>query len=495
VLAVRPAAAGEELARGAAPAGLPALTDAEGWGQLVDSTWGEGRPTAEKLMLFDTFWSAVDREFPSFGGLAVDWDELRARYRAEVAAGVSKGRFAAILSRLSLALMEAHTSAVDRVVFWRTETSPGVPLLVVGGWGQANELGACLTALPDRTALVYDAPADHPFGLRPGDVVLGFDGRPWHELWPEMLELGLPVTGIWGSCPESYEHAWVMAAGANWHLFDTIDIRRHASGEVDHLPTSLMVDYRHQPWCTEQLPVGGVPMPDFAHAEVASWGVVEGTRVAYVYVWGWGWEAEQEFHDAIAGAMAEPGIVGLIVDFRFNLGGNMHLSNAGLALLFDRVVPTIDWLTRCDPDDHLALCNEGIWPSYVIPGDPATVWDRPIAVLVGPGAVSSGDQVALRMAFHPEARLFGRSTNAAFTAAALTFSDTEWQATHAVADAHLLSDPGVGLTHRPLAVDVPVWLTPDDVAAGRDTVVLEALRWIREAAGGPRRPAGRVMPP
>lgn len=484
-----------------APKTVPAVASArdpgaapKSWSDLIDATWGPGRSTAEKLAFFDTFWHAVDTDFACFQGLDVDWRALRDRTRPEVAAGVSKGRFAAIMSRLALALRDAHTNAIDRVVFWRTSTVPGVPLLNVGGWGQITDFGACLTPLDDGTALVYSAPADHPLGLVPGDVVLGYGGRPWRELWPELLDEGLPVTGFWGSTEAGYEHAWLMAVGANWHLFDSIDVRRHATGAIEHMPTAPLVGWRHDRWCTEQLPVAGIGLPDVGHGELVSWGLVDGTRIGYVAVWGWAWDAEQEFRDAVGGLMSGLDTDGLVIDFRFNMGGDMHLSDAGLALLFDRPVPTIDWVTRCVPDDHLGLCAEDIWPSYVIPGDPDTGYHRPIAVLVGPGAVSAGDQVALRMTFHPKTRLFGRPTNGAFNAAALVWDDEEWQATLAVADAFLLSDPGDSLTHEPLPVDHPVWLEPDDVAAGIDTVLAAALRWIEDADRAPRRPSGRVSP-
>ncbi len=474
---------------------VPAIGDTESWAELIDETWGAGRSTGEKLIFFDTFWDAIDREFACFQDLDVDWDALRDEYRPEVASGVSKGRFAAIMDRLSLALLEAHTIALDKVVFWRTGTEPGVPLLVVGGWGQTNDFGACLTPLSDGSLLVYQVLPDHPMGLSAGDIILWYDGRPWAELYPEMLANGLPVTGVWGSSESSYEHSWLMAAGSNWHLFETIDVRRHSSGGVEHLPTSLLVDWWNQSWCSEQIPVPGVAFPDFAHSELFSWGVIEGTRIGYIYGWGWAWDAEQEFYDAVLSLMDGPETDGLIIDFRFNLGGNMHLSNAGLALLFDHPVPTIDWVSRCLPDVHLGLCDEGLWPSFVIPGDPATSYDKPIAVLVGPGALSSGDQVALRMKFHPRSRFFGKSTNTAFNAAALAYSDAEWQATYAVADAYLLSNPGEFLTHDPLPVDFAVWLESDDVAAGVDTVVEAAVRWIRDFDRTPRRPTGRVTPP
>jgi hypothetical protein len=469
-------------------------TSRDEWAQLIDETWGEGRPTVDKLDFFHLFWDTIDQQFPCFQDLDVDWLALREAYRFEVARGVSRGRFAAIMSRLSLALMEAHTDALVKEVAWRTPFEPGIPLLRVGAWGWITEFGACLTPLPDGSLLVYRAPDDHPLALEPGDVVLGYEGRPWSQLYPELLDYGLPAAGFWGSSPETYEHAWLMAAGANWHLFETIDVLRHETGEVVSLETSPMASWGYRLWCTEQLDVPGVVVPDYFQQQIVSWGIIEGTRIGYIYGWGWGWNAEQEFRDAVTALLPPEVTDGLIIDFRFNLGGNLSLSNAGLALLFDHPAATIDFVTRCDPSDHLGLCEEGLFAQFVIPGDPGSFYDRPIAVLVGPGAVSSGDQVALRLKFHPNARFFGSSTNTSFNAPAVMHDETDYYAQYAVADAYLLTQPGEYLTHDPFPVDEAVWLTPDDVAAGRDSVVDAAVRWIRESTGGPRRAGGRVSP-
>ena len=483
--------AGEDTASAAA---APSTTADLTWQQRVDEFWGPGASTAEKLAFFDTFWHTIDENFACFQDLDVDWRALRNLYRPEVAAGVSKGRFAAIMSRLSLALMDAHTVALDREVFWRTPNERGVPLLVIGQWGQINDFGACLTPLPSGEALVYRVVDNHPMGLMPGDVIVGSGERSWRSHLDELLDAGLPVTGFWGSSEEGFEHAWLMAVGANWHLFDTLDVLQPGSDVIEPRSTAPLEGWYGNLWCTEQVSVPGVPMPDIAHSELVSWGIIEGTRIGYIYGWGWAWDAEREFLDAVAALMDRDTTDGLIIDFRFNMGGDMHLSNPGLELLFDREVPTIDWATRCDPADHHAMCSEGIFDSYVVHGDPETFYDRPIAVLVGPGAVSSGDQVALRLAFHPKSRFFGTSTNAAFNAAALAHDDDEFRATFAYADAYLLSNPGDYLTHDPLPVDHPVWLRPGDVAAGVDTVVESAVAWIEDADRAPRLPSGRAIP-
>jgi hypothetical protein len=465
------------------------------WAERVDEYWGPGVSTGEKLAVFDTFWHTIDENFACFQDLDADWDALRDLYRPEVAAGVSKGRFAAILGRLSLALREAHTVALDREVFWRTPNEPGTPLLVVGQWGQINDFGACVTPLADGSGLVYRAVDDHPMGLVPGEVIVRVDDRWWPDVYPELLEAGLPVTGFWGSSDEGYEHAWLMAVGANWHLFDTLETFL-AGSDVQHIkPTAPLEGWYTDLWCTEQLPVSGVAFPDIAGGELVSWGLIEGTTIGYIYVWGWAWDAEAEFEEAVRALMFDHETEGLIIDFRFNLGGNMFMSDPALELLFDEPVSTIDWVTRCDPDDHLGLCDMGISGDYVIDGDTASFYDRPIAVLVGPGAVSSGDQVALRLGFHPMARFFGKSTNTAFNAAALALDGGGFRATYAYADAFLVSNPGEYLTHDPLPVDHPVWLEPDDVVEGIDTVVEAAVAWIENFDRAPRRPSGRATPP
>ncbi len=452
------------------------------WAAVIDSTWGQGLPVNEKLQIFDTFWNTIDQEFSCFQGIEDNWDSLRTMYRNEILDTVSRGRFAAIMNYLSLDLKESHTYCVDLEVYWNTPFNPGVPLFFYGGWGTNNHFGAGLTPLPDSSLLVYKTVANHPLGLVPGDIVFGYDGIPWKHLYQELLETQIPLAGYWwGSSESSFTHSMLNGAGMNWHLFDTIDIIKYYSGDTLHLPTSNLIGQNMYIHCSDQIDIPGVPMPNYTANQWISYGMVSGTQIGYIYGWAWLDNAETEFYNAVYDLMFNHNTDGLIIDFRMNYGGNMFFSNQGLSLLFDESVTTIGFAIRSDPNNHLAMTPSPTSPpsNYVIPGNPSTFYDKPIAVLTGPGALSSGDQVALRMKFHPMTRFFGKSTSTAFNSPTfINYTNPDWESRYARSDAYLASDPNNYLTHDEFIVDEEVWLTQDDVAQGFDTVVKSAIAWI-----------------
>jgi hypothetical protein len=455
------------------------------WAAVIDSTWGPGLTVEEKLTIFDAFTVKIDEDFACFQNLECDqtvinWDSLVIAYRQEVEDTVSRGRFAAIMHQLCLALKEAHTYADDDFVMNGYPLTPGLPLLVVGGWGNNTHFGAGLTPLPDSNLLVYETIQNHVLGIMPGDIMLGYDGFLWKDLYQEMITVQMPVWGWWWGCSESaHSHSWLMSAGMNWHLFDTIDIVKYSTSDTLHLATSILEGQTESFYCSEQLEITGVPKPDIFNQELFSYGIIDGTDIGYIYGWGWFWDAENEFYQAVSDIMFNYETSGLIIDFRMNYGGNMFLSNLGLELLFNTQDTTIGFVGRNDPDDHCFWGNVAPPGIYVIQGDTGTYYDKPIAVLTGPGAVSSGDQVALRMKFHPMTKVFGKSTTAAFNAPTnINLGNPDWTGRYASADAYLVSDPDNNLTHEEFEVDEYVWHNPEDVAQGIDAVVQAAVDWI-----------------
>lgn len=455
--------------------GLYSRTD---WSEVIDSTWGPGSFPYVQLELYADFWNTIDDRFACFQDLDVNWDSIWSAYIPEISLGVSKGRFAAILNHSSLALRERHTGARDTSVLY-TALLPGVPIFVVGGsWSDPHHFGAGLTPLADSSLLVYRAIDSHPLGLVPGDIVLGYERILWKYLYPSLIEAQLPIRGGWGCTESALTHSMLMGAGMNWHLFDTIDILKYNTGDTVHLPTSLLIDQEMTFFATEQVEIPGVPLPTTFYDPV-TWGMIEGEDIGYIYETVWAFDADEQFAAAVDSIMNHIPAVGLIVDFRTNLGGNMHLAYDALEMLFGDTVQTIGMDCRSDPDDHfsMGLCAS---PSmFAIRGGAATYYDKPIAIITGPNAVSSGDQVAFALSLHPMARVFGKSTSTAFNSpVSHTLPFDGFTFAYAYAEAWAADTPGEYLTHDEFPVDEYVWHTIDAVAQGKDNVVEAAIAWI-----------------
>ena len=494
--------AAEEIVKPTAVADLSPNTrigkyTVEEWRERVDTFWGAGEATGEKLRIFDLAWNELDREYGAYMNLNVDMPALRSRYRQAISDGVSKGRFAAIMNHLSLAMKDSHTVIMSRSVSWETSMRAGPPLFVVGPWTNNVPFGASLTPTPDGSLLVYRVLPGHVLGLEPGDLVLGYDGVPWSRLYRQLLALELPIRleGYWGSTDRALEHAMLGSAGMNWHLFNTIDIQKYGTEEILSLPTDLLANQRGMIWGNEQLPVPGVEMPDFINQDYITWGVIDGMQIGYIYVASWHWEDQyrisEQWYEALDELMHHHETDGLIVDFRLNYGGDMRQAHSGYTLLFNERITAVSFDVRGDPNDHLDMVPSRTHTAgmFTIPGSPNTHYDKPIAVLFGPGAVSNGDWESLRMGFHPMVRTFGKPTNGAFTLSDFPDLGNDWYFTKATGSGYLI-DGHVYLAHTGVQPDVNVWLKREDVAAGRDTVVEAAIRWIN-GAPPPRRPTGR----
>jgi hypothetical protein len=459
------------------------------WGKVIDSTWGAGQPVAEQLNVFDTFWNLVSQQWAGFPNLTFGcsyWDSVRNVYRPQIGAGLTRGRFYALMSRMWLSLSELHTYIYDGNVDQAMgNPSPkyrkGVPLLNIGPW-LTSLLGAAVTPLPDSTNLVYRVAPDNPLHLEPGDLVLGYEGVPWKRLYPRLLDAGLPLSYVnsWsGTSPESMGQFWLMSVGLNWGLFDTIDVLKSQSGDTLHLPTVLLDTAFQAVWQSDQVPVAGVPMPETQAMDgPVTWGIVQGTNIGYIYAWDWYSSATaQKFSSAIYDLCYVKRVNGLVLDFRMNWGGNFLQGNGGLSQIFS-FDPTSYLRTayRYLPSD----CMSFYLSTAPTPFTAGMLYQRPIAVLTGPGCFSVGDYNALRMRFHPMARVFGKPTNGAFVAGTSSSGSlyNSWQ--YSFPTSMIYSTvPGDGyLMHRELRPDEEVWLTRDGVAKGEDDVVKRALAWI-----------------
>jgi hypothetical protein len=443
------------------------------WRRIIDSTWGPGLPYASKLQLFDTYASNVQNKFD--GLAALPWDSLKAIYRAKITDSTSRGGFAAIMGHFSMALGDIHTYARDTVVL-NTPLNPGTPILVLSSWVNVEHFGAVLTALPDSTLLVVRTVPNHPLGLRPGDIVLGYEGRPWKELVRELLDAELPVIVYSADARSAFEDGLLIGAGMDWHLFDTIDVWQASSGQTLHLPVDPLITLPSDPMVNnEQLPIPGIPFPDYFHNQSVSYGIVPNTNIGYIYLFEENFTVtDNQFHQAY---MALQGTDGLIIDMRLNYGG-WSFFPATFAMMFNEPILTIEDANRCSPST-VTLCPAGNSVTFKNPGQPPGQWEKPIAVLLGPTCGSDGEITAQRLRYHDMLRFFGKSSIGGVGDNIHINGFPGWNLRFSIGDMFHVSTPEAYLNRKEFPIDDSVWFSSAGVVGGHDAVVDEALGWIQ----------------
>jgi hypothetical protein len=212
-----------------------------------------------------------------------------------------------------------------------------------------------------------------------------------------------------------------------------------------------------------------------------TWGVVQNTTIGYVYANTWEEGVRPPFATAIGQLTNVQKVKGLILDFRYNLGGG-NAANNGLDRLFNQdPADATRWRSaqRVEPSNHFGFAYSA--PNFSFQADP-DYFDRPIAVLIGPQAWSYGDLVPFMLRSHPMVRFFGLPTNGAFISPGSSIGGGpihgSWYYNVATGQMESLVNNEGFLTHKGFPVDEEIWLTRDGVAQGKDDVVQRALEWI-----------------
>jgi hypothetical protein len=460
------------------------------WQTIIDTTWGSGRPLNEKLAIFDAYTKLLTEDCAIFNSLGIDpteWNSIKSSYRSRIDSSTSRGAFAALMGRLAYGMNNVWALAWDTTVLMKP-LCPGTPVMYIGSFEVAH-FGAVLTVLPDSSLLVLRTLENHPLGLEPGDIVLGYEGVPWKELVDELLDSGIPIFYFQRNAKSSVRYNELAYAGMNWHLFETIDIVKYASGDTLHLPVSSLLSLpvsmkeyvfggEHLMWNNEQLPVPDVHFPDpvKVNEQSVTYGIVEGTNIGYIYIFEEHENTNVQFYNAVNSMM---GTDGLIIDIRSNTSG-WPIPIAGLNLLFNKHLNTIEDAVRCNNTDF-SLCSLGNQNEYSINGDPMSWYDKPIALLTGPHSAGIGDQLAYMISYHPVARSFGKSTCAGpgNVEEPILLIAEEWRFWYPSSDKYLATNPEILLNGREFPVDEPVWFDREGVANGEDGVVNKALEWIQ----------------
>jgi hypothetical protein len=454
------------------------------WRRIIDSTWGPGLPLANKLAVFDAYASALSNRFDGFISLGLtwsSWDSLKNRFRSRIDSTTSRGIFASIMAQFAMSLRDEHTWAWDRVVTF-TSLTPGVPLLVLYPLGQTDHFGAVLTALPDSTALVLRTVPNHPLGLQPGDIVLGYEGVPWKRLVRELLDAQLPVfsTGVGAASAEI--HSIIRNVGNNWHLFATIDVLEHSTQDTLHLSVLPLLGLPPDPMMgNEQLEISGIPFSFYRGApwtttgQPLNFGRLPSVNIGYIRLLGeWPTSTVDNLFARAVDSLWNT--EGLVIDMRWNSGG-WALFDQAFVRMFSQRLYTINDAHRISTTTFtLAPVAQSEW--YLIPGVQGSIYDRPLAVLLGPTCVSMGDITAQRLRYHPMSRFFGKAPMASMGDNAGLTGYQDWWLNYSIGDMYHMSQPGVYLNRSEFPIDEPVWFNPDDVAQGIDPILARSVNWI-----------------
>jgi len=459
--------------------------DTTGWAASVDAYWGNGLPTANKLSIFDTFWHEVDSSYPCFVQLPLyNWDSIVNAKRNEIGMGVSKGRFAGIISDLMTYINDAHSNFIDVPVSYYTNIAPGLPVFR----GQSGRFGACVAALDDSSALVCEVVPNHPFGLQPGDIILGYNSIAWKELVKIILRHQLPNSVFKGSTSWATWQRYIKAAGENWYLFDTINIRK-CNGTLVSYPTSLMVGNSYPNFCPDQLPVPGVSRlsyQDLQANKAYSSGVITGTSIGYVYMYDCLDMSGDSLYNRVKTLVEDSLVTGLMIDIRTNFGGSLNAFAKTFEYLNNGNASWLGYGERNDPSNRYSMINTGSPLYYDINDTDPHSFSGPVALLTGPEAVSAGDLLPVLFSHCSQVRTFGRSTGGAFGAyKTMSSGSADYIMSRQQANFFEPSNPNYYLTHTEYPVDHTTWMTQSSVCAGTDNVVDEAKAWIWQLTGLP----------
>ena len=324
---------------------------------------------------------------------------------------------------------------------------------------------------------------NHPLNLQPGDIILGYEGVQWKVLVEELLEAKLPITGYWGGCESAYYDAKLKSAGTNWHLFESIDVKKHNTGEMLSLsldPMSNLSVGENYPHNNEQLEIPNIPFPTFngQTGTTVSYGVLENTNIGFIYLIAeYGDQTNDEFFHAV---MSLRSTDGLIIDMRYNTGGQISVDfDNAFDILFNSILETFDPVERCSPNNW-DLCPDINSYPFEISAETISFYERPIALLLGPNCGSMGDIITYRLTYQPNVRLFGKSSSASPSISRTINTFDGWAIKFAITDMRKVYDPTYLFCQKEVPIDYPGWFSKDDVAIGFDTVLEEAKNYVSD---------------
>ena len=379
---------------------------------------------------FRDLYDHLGQVYPEFELKGIDWPAVGRELLPRADAVRTDAAFGLLVEQLVARLQDSHAVVEPGTA---PVPDPGLP-----SWDPGF---ACLTDDRDRP-VVYAVEPDSPAaaaGLRPGTMVVSVNGTPAEDAIRAYMRQLSDYAGYSSERCLRYDavHSFVAQPASGTMVRLTLEGTDGRSSTVALAATS---GGRYLP----RLPVPRNGIDD--SADVGSTTLSPG--IGYIYVR----RIKDDLESGIDGALRSLGpLHGLVIDVRGNSGGGFDADAA---------------FANFDP-------HEARWPDR--PRYPG-----PIALLTDERCISAGEGWSSWFVANHRARLFGATTAGASSA------KEEYALTDGLFKVVVPVKPYTGFLDRiierqGLVPDVPVRCTAADLAAGRDTVVDAAVRWLASA--------------
>ncbi len=398
---------------------------------------------------FQSIWGFIRSNFPGFHGIikseqnpdGIDWDEIGENGYYDIEFMDNYGDFARLLTWMGYVLEEGHTNISTQRLSGGNGLTPfraNVPMISTNVY---SRIGACYTVTEDKKLVVKEIinPEENPYDLQIGDEIVGFNGIPWGEWLPYLLESNIPINGSPASSKGAIEYNLLRSGMTNVNLFEKINILRQENGEIETLPVEYIpfswVDYHP---CIEYVgKAPGVKTPEISiwvgKGDVMTSGIMPDENIGYIYLtecpsgfdefadpalWDpYKTEISEEFSSTISKMKDTDG---LIIDLRLNFGGRNEVFYKGLSKLIDTQedIDVFSMLGKDTSNPHILALDMPLVPNESPLKVDDEKYDKPIVVLTGPDCISACDFLIALFDKFPEFTIIGNHNNGSFTGVA-----------------------------------------------------------------------------
>lgn len=412
--------------------------------------------TEQKLWGLMTVWSEARRNFPFFDQVPdLDWDATVRRYIPRVIASRSKREYYQLLSELAAMLQDGHT-AVRLPPDLREEfIQPPIEIAVI-------DKQFIITRVGDAAELAEQ-------DVKPGLEVLTIDGISSGNYLAERLRyydrgtrqadesLGA-IFLLSGPAGSVVELEVAAMDGAPRQVALTRIPQKMEPGEFHH---KIIDNYAFAPLTVSRVLSGGVAY-------------IELTRFT-----------DPAIEDAFVSELEKldlNSLSGMIIDLRYNTGGDSSVAWAVLAHLIDKPLPTLHWRTLSYRPGFRAWNKPDEWYEDDFDAvEPASNerYTGPLVVLIGPNTYSAAEDFLVPLDHANRAILVGSRT-AGSTGNPLRI-DLPGGGNFRVVTIRCTYPDGKEFVGIGIDPDVAVHATRRDILTGYDRVLAKGLEVVRQA--------------